>query len=152
MVKWLHIVSATLLFGTGLGSAFYKWRTDKSKDIHAIAATNRNVVLADWLFTTPTVILQPATGIWLAIHHGYSLLTPWIIVSIILFLIAGACWLPVVYLQILMRDIAQDCLFHNTTLSHRYHQLSNWWFWLGIPAFIAIIIVFALMVVKPDIF
>ena len=149
--KWLHIISATLLFGTGLGSAFYKWRTDKSGDIHAIAITNRNVVLADWLFTTPTVVLQPVTGLWLVSLHNYALSTPWILLSIILFIIAGACWLPVVYLQIKMRDISLECLHNNVPLPQRYHQLNNMWFRLGVPAFIAIIVVFALMVGKPDI-
>lgn len=150
IIKWLHIISATLLFGTGLGSAFYKWRTDKSNDIHAIAVTNRNVVLADWLFTTPTVVLQPITGIWLANLNGYALSTPWLLLSIILFILAGACWLPVVYLQIRMRYIAQKCLGTNSPLPQRYHQLKNIWFWLGIPAFSAIVAVFALMVAKPS--
>ncbi|KPJ96457.1 MAG: hypothetical protein AMJ53_00625 [Gammaproteobacteria bacterium SG8_11] len=148
--KWLHIISATLLFGTGLGSAFYKWRTDKSGDIHAIAITNRNVVFADWLFTTPTVVLQPLTGIWLANLNGYNLFTPWILLSIILFMIAGACWLPVVYLQIRMRNIAQECLTNHTPLPQLYHQLNKLWFWLGIPAFSAIVVIFALMVGRPS--
>lgn len=148
--KWLHIISATLLFGTGLGSAFYKWRTDKSGDIHAIAITNRNVVFADWLFTTPTVVLQPLTGIWLANLNGYNLFTPWILISIILFIIAGACWLPVVYLQIRMRNIAQECLTNHTPLPRFYHQLNKLWFWLGVPAFSAIVVVFALMVGRPS--
>ena len=152
IAKWLHIVSSTLLFGTGLGSAFYKWRTDKSKDISAIAITNRNVVLADWLFTTPTVVLQPVTGLWLMSLHGYALSTPWIALSIVLFVIAGACWLPVVYLQIRMRDIAQDCAINKIPLPQRYHQLNTLWFWLGVPAFTAIMVVFALMVGKPAVF
>ena len=151
IAKWLHIISATLLFGTGLGSAFYKWRADKTNDLHAIAITNRNVVLADWLFTTPTVILQPATGLWLVSFQGYPLSTPWIVLSIILFVVAGACWLPVVYLQIKMRDIAQECGITNSPLPQQYHQLKTLWFWLGVPAFTAIIVVFALMVGKPAI-
>lgn len=151
VIKWIHILSATLLFGTGLGSAFYKWRTDKTNDIHAIAITNRNVVLADWFFTTPTVIIQPATGFWLAYLHGYELSTPWITASIILFIVAGACWLPVVYLQIKMRDIAHEALTNHTQLPLRYHKLNTLWFWLGLPAFTAIMIVFTLMVGKPNI-
>lgn len=149
-VKWLHIISATLLFGTGLGSAFYKWRCDKSNDIHAIAVINRNVVLADWLFTTPTVIIQPVTGVWLATLHGYAMTTQWLVLSIILFCVAGACWLPVVYLQIQMRDLSLDCLLDHRPLPPRYRQLNTIWFWLGVPAFCAIIVIFILMIAKPE--
>ena len=108
LVKTLHILSATLLFGTGLGSVFYKWRADKSADLPAIAVTNKNVVLADWLFTTPTVILQPVTGVWMALSAGYPLTSSWLVLSIVLYIIAGLCWLPVVYIQILMRDISRS--------------------------------------------
>lgn len=150
LVKWLHILSATLLFGTGLGSAFYKWRTDCSDNLEAIAITNRNVVLADYLFTAPTVMLQPLTGLWLAQLNGYPLTTPWIVLSIILFLFAGACWLIVVVLQIKMRDIAQSCLTNHTNLPPYYKKLMKIWFYLGIPAFFAIILVFFLMVSTPQ--
>lgn len=149
LIKWLHIVSATLLFGTGLGSAFYKWRADKSGDLHAIVITNRNVVLADWLFTSPTVILQPVTGVYLAILHAYSWSTPWLMWSIILFVFAGGCWLPVVYLQIKMRNLAAQCLESGDSLPSEYYQMARTWFRLGVPAFIAILLVFALMVGKP---
>jgi uncharacterized membrane protein len=150
LVKWLHIFSATLMFGTGLGSAFYKWRTDKSNNIDAITITNRNVVLADWLFTTPTVIIQPITGVLLANLYEYPLLTTsWLLFSIVLFIVAGACWLIVVYLQIKMRDIALQCQRDNSPLLQQYHQLARLWFWLGIPAFFAIVVVFMLMVTKP---
>ncbi len=106
VLKWVHILSATLLFGTGLGSAFYKLMTDQTGNLEAIAQTNRTVVLADWLFTTPTVILQPITGVWLALAVGYPLSSSWIVLSVLLYVIAGLCWLPVVYLQIRMRDLA----------------------------------------------
>ena len=107
ILKYLHILSAILLFGTGLGSAFYKWMADRSGNIQHIAITNKNVVLADWLFTTPSVIFQPLSGIWMAHIIGLPLTTPWIMISLILFFIAGACWLPVVYLQIKMHKIAE---------------------------------------------
>lgn len=148
LVKTLHILSMVLLFGTGLGSAFYKWMADRSGNIAHIAVINRHVVLADWIFTTPTVIFQPLSGLWLAITIGLPLTTPWIAASLILYAIAGACWLPVVYLQIKMRDLATHAIEQNTPLPDRYWRMTRWWFWLGVPAFIAMVLVVALMVFK----
>lgn len=148
--KWIHILSATLLFGTGLGSAFYKWRTDRTDNLHAIYVTNKNVVTADWLFTTPTVFIQPITGLWLAHMISIPILTPWIVISLTLFVIAGLCWLAVVYLQIKMRDIAYQALQSSCSLPPLYYRLAKTWFWLGIPAFLSFIAVYALMVFKPS--
>ena len=151
-LKLLHILSATLLFGTGLGSAFYKWRADQSRDPAAIAVTNKNVVLADWLFTTPTGFLQPLTGALLANHQGYSFTTPWLLFSIILFLVAGICWLVVVYLQLKMRDISLQALRNGAQLSAVYYRHAGVWFWLGITAFCCIMTVYVLMIRKPVLF
>ncbi len=148
ILKYLHIISAILLFGTGLGSAFYKWMADRSGNIQHIAITNRNVVLADWLFTTPTVVFQPISGVWMATLVGYPLTTPWIMVSLILYVIAGACWLPVVYLQIKMKKMAELAMQNNTELPNKYWRYTKMWFVLGIPAFIAMVLVVMLMVFK----
>ena len=149
VVKWLHVLSSTLLFGTGLGSAFYKHFTDRRGSLAAIAEVNRLVVWADWLFTTPTVIVQPLSGLWLVHLAGYPLSTPWIAAALVLYAVAGACWLPVVWLQIRMRDLAQEALDAGTSLSPTYKQMRRAWFCLGVPAFIAMVAVFYLMVVKP---
>ncbi len=148
IIKYLHIISAILLFGTGLGSALYKWLADKSGQIQHIAHTNRNVVMADWLITTPTVIFQPITGIWMAHTVGWSLLSPWLLISIVLYMIAGLCWLPVVYLQIRMRNMADQALIDKTPLPDIYWRYAKMWFALGIPAFLSMIIVVFLMTVK----
>ncbi|WP_421869648.1 DUF2269 family protein [Motiliproteus sp.] len=151
LVKVIHILSSTLLFGTGLGSAYYKWMADRSGDISTIASTNRIVVLADWMFTTPTVIIQPLSGFWLVKILGYPLDQLWIVLTIGLYLIAGCCWLPVVWLQIRMRDLAAEANNLNQELPRQYHRYARIWFWLGVPAFIAMTIVFGLMVFKPTI-
>ncbi len=150
-VKWVHVLSATLLFGTGLGSAFYKLMTDRTGNLQAIAQTNRIVVLADWLFTTPAVVVQPVTGVWLALAVGYPLSSSWIVLSVLLYVIAGLCWLPVVYLQIRMRDLAVAAAKEGRSLDHRYAQQARIWFWLGVPAFTAIVVVYYLMIFKPTI-
>lgn len=148
-LKWLHIISATVLFGTGFGTAFYKWAVDRRKDVHAIAVVTDRVVLADWMFTTPTVVLQPITGIWMAQIAGYPLTSGWIGWSLVLYVIAGVCWLPVVYLQIRMRTIAKDAIAKDSDLSAQYWRYARWWFWLGIPAFTSLLVVFYLMVFRP---
>lgn len=149
IIKWLHILSAILLFGTGLGSAFYKLFTDFSGNINAISVTNRLVVRADWLFTTPTVIIQPITGFWMIHLTGMSLQQTWLWLTIGLYLLAGACWLPVVILQIRMRDQADVCLQDNKPLPESYSKQLRTWIALGVPAFVAMMAVTALMVIKP---
>lgn len=148
ILKTLHILSMVLLFGTGLGSAFYKWMADRSGNVVHIAATNRHVVLADWIFTTPTVIFQPLSGLWMAHLLDLPLTTPWIAASLGLFALAGACWLPVVWLQIRMQQIAADAVARGTPLPGNYWRMARRWFWLGVPAFTSMVLVVALMVFK----
>lgn len=147
-LKTLHILSMVLLFGTGLGSAFYKWMADRSGNIAHIAVTNRHVVLADWLFTTPTVIFQPLSGVWLVHMLDQPLSTPWIATSLALFILAGACWLPVVWLQIRMQKLAEQAVANNAPLPPLYWKMARAWFLLGVPAFVAMICVVVLMVFK----
>lgn len=149
VIKWLHIVSSTLLFGTGVGSAFYKYFVDRSGDVRAIAQIARWVVIADWVFTTPTVIFQPLSGIYLASLLNMPLSTPWLALSLVLYVLAGACWLPVVVLQIRMRNIAQQAASIGGELPALYWRYSRLWFWLGLPAFTMLVGVFYLMVAKP---
>lgn len=152
VLKYLHILSAILLFGTGLGSAFYKWMADRSGNINHIAITNKNVVLADWIFTTPTVIFQPISGLWMAYIIDLPLTTPWIMYSLILYAIAGFCWLPVVYLQIKMKHLSDSSLQSQTPLPQCYWRYATVWFVLGIPAFVAMVLVVLLMTFKSTIF
>ena len=149
IVKWLHVLSSTVLFGTGLGSAFYMFFTNRSGDVKAIAIVCRRVVWADWLFTTPTAILQPLTGFYLMHLAGMPFTLTWIGWSLALFVLAGACWLPVVWIQIRMAGMAERAAGDGAALPPlfwRYHRL---WTALGFPAFIAFIAIFYLMVVKP---
>lgn len=148
LIKTLHILSMVLLFGTGLGSAFYKWMADRSGVLAHIAVTNRHVVLADWWFTTPTVIFQPLSGLWMVHLLGLPVSTPWVATSLGLYALAGACWLPVVWLQIRMRDLAAVALIDGLPLPAAYWRMARHWFWLGVPAFGAMVLVVALMVFK----
>lgn len=150
IVKLIHILSAILLFGTGLGTAFHGLASNLSGDVRAIAVANRNVVIADWLFTTPTVIIQPATGLWLAYLQGWSFTSGWIVWSLALYALAGVCWLPVVWLQMRLRRMAEQAVVEGTALPPLYHRYFRIWFALGWPAFAAMVAIVGLMVLKPE--
>jgi uncharacterized membrane protein len=149
IVKTVHILSATVLFGTGLGTAWFMRRADRSGDAVTIAATARSVVLADWLFTLQAVILQPLSGFWLMDMVGYASTESWLIWTYGLYLLAGACWLPVVWLQIRMRDLAAAAVADGAPLPVLYRRYARTWFALGWPAFTAVILIVYLMVAKP---
>lgn len=149
LLKLVHILSATLLFGTGLGSAFYLWRAHTSGEVAAIAVVSRQVVLADWLFTLPAVILQPLTGIWMMQLAGYHLTDLWILMAFALYGLAGACWLPVVWLQIRICDMAATAQARGEPLPARYHRYMTIWIVLGWPAFLAVLVAFVTMVYRP---
>lgn len=148
-VKTLHILSATLLFGTGLGSAYYAWRAWLTQDVKVIAVTFRHLVTADWLFIATTAVFQPLSGLYLAYLAGWPLTQRWLWLSLLLYVLAGLCWLPVVWLQIRVRDMAQQSLEADSALPVQAHRAMRWWFALGWPAFIAFVAIFFLMVVKP---
>jgi uncharacterized membrane protein len=148
-VKWLHVLSSTLLFGTGLGSAFYMFFTNRSHDVRAIAVVARRVVIADWLFTLPTGILQPLTGAYLVYKAGFEWSSLWIWGSIALYFLAMACWLPVVWLQIRMASMAERAVASDGVLPAAFWRYHRIWTALGVPAFVGFVVIFYLMVVKP---
>lgn len=148
-IKWLHILSSTVLFGTGLGIAFFFLRANRTGDANIIAAVGREVVLADMLFTASAVVLQPVSGVALALIAGYPLSTPWLVASMILYGFVGCCWLPVVWLQIRMRDLAIEAAKGGGRLPALYQVYYRRWFALGWPAFIGVMVIFYLMVAKP---
>jgi uncharacterized membrane protein len=149
VVKWLHILSSTFLFGTGIGSAWYMLFANMSRDVRAIAVVSKYVVIADWLFTATTAVVQPATGYYMAHRAGYPLGSFWIMWSIMLYVLAGACWLPVVWLQMRLRDMAALAARDGTPLPALYWKYFRTWVALGVPAFIAFVVIFWFMVAKP---
>jgi uncharacterized membrane protein len=148
-LKLLHVLGAAVLFGTGMGIAFFMWMAHLTGDAAHIARTARVVVIADALFTATAVIVQPVTGVALAHRIGYSLLDSWIVLSIALYLFVGACWLPVVWIQARLRRLAADAAGQGAPLPPSYHRLFRIWFVLGWPAFAGVIAIFALMIWKP---
>lgn len=149
VLKWIHILSSVLMVGTGFGSAFYMFFANRSGNVAAQAVVSRLVVRADTWFTTPAVIVQPLTGVWMAHLAGWPLATPWLALSIALYALAGACWLPVVWLQVRMARLASTAAANGAPLPPEYRRLQAAWEALGYPAFIAMLGVYWLMVNKP---
>jgi uncharacterized membrane protein len=150
LLKWLHIVSSTVLFGMGAGIAFFFIRAQRTGDVRVIAAVGKDVVLADAVFTAAAVVLQPVTGLAMVWIAGYPWTRPWICVSMALYVLIGCCWLPVVWLQIRMRDMAVAAAATASALPPAYRRCYRWWFALGWPAFLGVLFVFYLMVAKPE--
>ena len=149
VVKTVHVISSTLLFGTGIGSAFYMLVASLQREARIAAFVVRWVVVADWVFTASAVIVQPVSGLWLAHRAGFPLAAPWLAASIGLYLLAGACWLPVVWMQLRMREMAREAAASGAPLPQRYRTYFRAWIALGIPAFASLVAVFYLMVAKP---
>jgi uncharacterized membrane protein len=145
-LKVLHIFSAIILFGLGMGTVFYKVMADKTRNHAAIAVTSCHVVLADWWFTTPAVLIQPLTGYFLAGQVSVPFGDGWLFWSLLLYAVTGLCWLPVVWLQIRMRDLAVTSLEQQQALPTQYFYYSKLWLWLGVPAFFGMVSITTLMV------
>lgn len=152
ILKTIHIISSVVLVGVGFGSAFYLFCTNRTKNMQAQAVVARLVVLADWIFTTPAGFTQLFSGLALVYLGGWPLSSSWIVASLLLYFLAGACWLPVVWLQIKMKQMLNTSLAANTPLPERYWQYARRWEALGYPAFIAMAAIYILMVMKPTFF
>ena len=148
-LKLIHILSSVLMVGTGFGSAFYMYMANRSNNFHAQLLVSRLVVKADWWFTTPTVIIQPASGIAMIYLAGWPLDAPWLLWTYALYTLAALCWLPVVWLQIKMRNMAQHAHETATPLPALFWSYARYWERLGYPAFIAMLAIYWLMVAKP---
>ncbi len=152
IIKYFHILSMVVLFGTGFGSAFYKWMADRSGNLSHIAVCNRHVVIADWVFTSPSIVFQLVSGLVLLHVLNISLLTPWVVTALILYVVVGLLWLPVVYLQIHMQKIAEHALKQGVCLPQQYHRYQKIWFYLGVLAFLLMLLIVVLMVFKTHVY
>lgn len=149
-LKTVHVLSATVLFGTGVGSMYYFFRANRSGEPRLIAATARHLVLADWVFTTPAAVVQPVTGLWMLSLSGVPLSSRWVWASLMLFVYVGACWIPAVVLQLRMRRMAESALEAGGLLPPAYAVYLRIWIGLGVLALPAMLAIFWLMVAKPS--
>jgi uncharacterized membrane protein len=149
-LKYLHVVGATLLLGTGAGIAFFMAMAHRSGDAAFIARTAGVVILADTIFTLTAIVAQPVTGYALMTADGLTMNTGWINAAVILYVVAGLFWLPVVWMQIRMRDFAEEAVRAHAELPAAYHRLFRLWFVFGFPAFGAVLLIIWLMIAKPQ--
>ena len=149
ILRWLHVLGATVLLGTGAGIAFFMLMAHRTRDPALVAHVAHTVVVADMLFTATAVVAQPVTGVLLALAIGWPLTQGWIALSVALYVLTGAFWLPVVWIQVQMRDLARKAAAAGEPLPDRYHRLFLVWFLCGIPAFAAVLAIFWLMLMKP---
>ncbi len=148
-LRWAHVIGATVLLGTGAGIAFFMVMAHRTKDAHIIAHTASIVVIADWLFTASAVVVQPITGLLLAQQIGWPLTQGWILVSIALYIFTGLFWLPVVWIQHKMRNLARTAAQTSSPLPQQYYKLFRIWFVCGFPAFFAVLAIIWLMIARP---
>jgi uncharacterized membrane protein len=148
-LRWMHVVGAAVLLGTGAGIAFFMMMAHRTGKPALIAHTASTVVIADVVFTATAVVLQPVTGLLLASLLGWPLAQGWLALSLVLYAVTGLCWLPVVWIQVRMRDLARQAEREGSALPAQYHRLYARWFLLGIPAFLAVLAIFWLMLARP---
>ena len=148
LAKTLHVLSATIFFGAGLMSAWWKLRADRSNDLKIVAWAQREIVFADRVYTVPSGIVSPLTGAYLVFRYGLPWTTSWVVASIGGYVVAMACWLPAASLQLEMRRIADASLASGSPLPARFHRLNRVWLLLGVPAFIAATFIIWSMVSK----
>ena len=151
VLKFVHVIGAAVLLGAGAGIAFFLLMAHRTGDARVIAAVARIVVLADLLFTATAVVAQPISGYLLAREAGYGLTEGWIALSLCLYVLTGIFWLPVVWMQMRMRALAQAAADAGQPLPAPYHRLFRLWFWFGIPAFTAVLAIVWLMITRPQI-
>jgi uncharacterized membrane protein len=147
----LHVIGATVLFGTGAGIAFFMVMAHRTKDPKLIAHVAGTVVVADTVFTATAVIFQPVTGYMLAQTVGWPLSEGWIALSLVLYVVTGVFWLPVVWIQVKLRDLARAAASLNAPLPSGYFRFYRIWFACGFPAFFAVVAILWLMLTKPAI-
>jgi uncharacterized membrane protein len=149
ILKYLHLIGATVLLGTGAGIAFFMLLAHRTRNAATVAAVAHMVVIADMLFTASAVVIQPITGTLLALYVGYPLTEGWIVLSLALYLITGAFWLPVVWMQVKMRNLARAACAAGAPLPAAYHRLFRCWLACGFPAFAAVLAIVWLMIARP---
>ena len=150
ILRWLHVIGACVLLGTGAGIAFFMMMAHRGGDVRLIAGTARIVVVADMVFTATAAVAQPLTGWLLARETGWDLTEGWLLVSLALYVLTGACWLPVMRIRLVLRGLAAEAVRNDAALPPRYHRLYRLWFALGIPAFAAVLAILWLMIARPE--
>jgi uncharacterized membrane protein len=148
VLKYLHVLTAAMLLGTGAGIAYFMFTACCSRNLEALRVVARHVILADWLFTATAVVLQPLTGVWMMLARGWAFTSTWFIATGVLYVAVGACWIPVVFLQYRMARLANAAASYDA-LGADFKRAFRWWMALGVPAFLMVLALYAIMIFKP---
>ncbi len=148
VLKYLHVLTAAVLLGTGAGIAYFMFTACISRNLEALRVVARYVILADWIFTATAVVLQPLTGVWMMLERGWVFTSTWFIVTAALYVATGACWIPVVILQYRMARLANAAASFEA-LGPTFTRAFRWWVALGVPAFVMVLTLYAIMIFKP---
>lgn len=148
ILKYLHVLSAAVLLGTGAGIAYFLFTAHLSRNLDALRVVTRQVIIADWLFTATAVVVQPVTGVALMLERGWPFSSAWFAWTVVLYLAVGVCWIPVVFLQYRIARLVREAASYEA-LGKDYHRTIRWWFALGVPAFAMVLALYALMIFKP---
>ena len=149
LLRWIHVIGACVLLGTGSGIAFFMFVANRTKNPALIAHVAATVVIADLLFTATAVIAQPLSGLLLAHALGWHLSEHWLLLALGLYVATGLCWLPVVWIQIRLRDLARVAAIQGRGLGMEYQRLYWLWLALGVPAFVFVLAILWLMIQRP---
>jgi uncharacterized membrane protein len=147
-LKYVHVLSAAVLLGTGAGIAYFLFTAHLSRNIEALRVVARYVIRADWIFTATAVVVQPVSGVWMMLERGWSFTSQWFIATVLLYVAVGACWIPVVILQYRMARMLRGAVSH-AALGPDYHRMFRRWVALGVPAFTLVLVLYAVMIFKP---
>lgn len=150
LVRYIHICGGAILLGAGIAIAFFMVVARRTRDAALIAHVSQSVVAADFLFTATAMVLQPLTGWRLATLVGWPLGEGWLALSIALYVLTGLFWIPVVFIQLRLRDLARRSAAEGTMLPPEFDRLYRIWFACGCPAFAAVLAIFWLMANRPD--
>ena len=148
VLKYLHVVSAAVLLGTGAGIAYFLFTAHLSRNIEALRVVTRYVIIADWIFTATAVVVQPVTGVWMMLERGWAFTSHWFVLTAALYVAVGACWIPAVFLQYRMARLVREAGSFSDLRSD-YHRAMRQWIALGIPAFVMVLALYAVMIFKP---
>lgn len=147
-VKWIHVLSSTVLFGTGLGAFFFLFMAHRTRDPRIIASVAGIAVVTNLIFTLTAGLIQPVTGGILMAMMELTM-APWIISALSLFVLVGACWIPVVLIQLRIKHLAERAVAAGAGLPAEYDRLYRIWAGLGAVVLVAMIAIFYLMLAQP---
>lgn len=144
ILKFIHIVSAIVALGVNI--TYPLWFSRARKKPEALVFTLRTVKFIDEWIAVPAYVLLFPSGWWLSSLAGWSLTTPWILTSLILYAILSIVGLgvftPALKKQIAIAENPGPDTAEYRKISHRTNTMS-----IALNT-MALVIIF-LMVAKP---